>query len=211
MKTNEQRWAKHSSSQPRITYHCLSSSCFSISLLPSFSLRKYYKATQKDSRHSNEKHKSVALFVLLSRHWQLIPQRWLAGSWCYNTNAKASNAWTLPINLNVRQALFPTLFLTFTYPFWVCVCEHYASLWSPRHLTEKFRLMDWQDFDFLEITQSYATSPFKTINRERLWWQCVGVCVYVWICQCWRGLQCAGLLCNTDDLLIGFICLFSLM
>lgn len=53
---------------------------FSLSLLPSRSLRKYYKATQKDSRHGNEKRKSVALFVLLSRHWQLIPQRRLAGA-----------------------------------------------------------------------------------------------------------------------------------
>lgn len=47
---------------------------FLLSLLPSLSLRKYYKATQKDSRHSNENRKSVALFVLLSRHRQLIPQ-----------------------------------------------------------------------------------------------------------------------------------------
>lgn len=47
---------------------------------PSLSLRKYYKATQKDSRHGNEKRKSVALFVLLSRHRQLIQQWRLAGA-----------------------------------------------------------------------------------------------------------------------------------
>lgn len=84
MKTNEQRGAKHSCSQLHITYPPSLPLLpppiffFLLSLLPSLSLRKYYKATQKDSRHGNENRKSVAHLVLLSRHRQLIPQWRLA-------------------------------------------------------------------------------------------------------------------------------------
>lgn len=81
MKTNEQRCAKCSCSQ--LSYYLSamppSSSVFlPLSLLTSLSLRKYYKATQKDSQHSNEKHKSVPHLLLPSCHRQLILQGRLA-------------------------------------------------------------------------------------------------------------------------------------
>lgn len=78
MKTNEQRAAKHSCSQLHITYPPSPPAIFLLSLFSSLYLKEYYKATQKDSCHGNEKHNSVDLFLLLSRHRQLIPQWWLA-------------------------------------------------------------------------------------------------------------------------------------
>lgn len=107
MKTNEQRGAKHSSSQLRITYppHTPLLLLLLYPLPPS--LGEILQSHTESPRHGNEKRKSVALFVLLSRHWQLIPQRQLAGGpWCHNTNAKTCSAWTLPMSLNLCQALF---------------------------------------------------------------------------------------------------------
>lgn len=155
---------KHSCTQLRVTSP--PSPPFSFPCPPSLPLlvKKYGKSTRKEPRRSNEKRKSVALFVALSRHRQLIPQRWLLKG--YNTSAKTSGAGTQPIYLRFCQPLSSPS--ARVHLMWACILRR-RSEWKVSLMDRRPRSL----FDFYFFVENNAIIRyirlFRRLHREEPW------------------------------------------